>query len=203
LEGLRVNAIYSLPAGLREGTRLPALLIADHRRGIPVWGNEQPLERNQWGDRAVLIVETVDRGSRALERNLRSFSDNDAVHHLRRQAMIAGTTIESIQVYEIQRALAFVRSLPQVDAARIDVTGNAEMGVNAMYAALLDGSVRRVILQSPPTSHRQGPHYLGILRYTDVPEVAALLGTKVSVYGEAPGALGAVRRCTDLANCLQ
>ena len=59
------------------GARLPAILLVDHRKGIPVWGNEQPLERNQWGDRAVLIVETLDRGSRALEQNLRSFSDDD------------------------------------------------------------------------------------------------------------------------------
>ena len=57
--------------------RLPALLIVDHRKGIPVWGNEQPLERNQWGNRAVLVVETLDRGSRALEQNLRSFTDDD------------------------------------------------------------------------------------------------------------------------------
>ena len=37
-------------------------------------GNQQPLERNQWGQRAVLVVEqALDRGSRALEQNLRNF----------------------------------------------------------------------------------------------------------------------------------
>ena len=72
-EGLRAKAVYSLPAA-RTGSRLPALLLVDHRKGIPVWGNEQPLERNQWADRAVLTVETLDRGSRALEQNLRSFT---------------------------------------------------------------------------------------------------------------------------------
>jgi hypothetical protein len=77
------------------------------------------------------------------------------------------------------------------------------MGINAMYAALLDGKVRRVILHSPPASHRQGPHYLGILRYTDIPEVAALLADKVSVYGEAPaGWWSAIRRCGSLAACV-
>jgi len=63
----------------------------DHRNGIPVWGNEQPLERNDWGRRAVLIVETLDKGSRALEQNLRSFSDDDPYHHMKRQAIVAGT----------------------------------------------------------------------------------------------------------------
>lgn len=203
LAGLRVKALYSLPAGdARPGAKLPALLVADHRRGIPVWGNQQPFERNQWGDRAVLIVETLDQGSRALERNLRSFSDNDPVHHMKRQAMVAGTTIESIQVYEILRSLELLRTLPAVDPARISVTGKAEMGVNAMYAALLDDRVQRVILQSPPASHRTGPHYLSILRYTDIPEVAALMAGKVSVYGEVPAALKAVRVCPALSACL-
>ncbi len=38
-------------------------------------------------------------------------------------------------------------------------------------------------------SHRQGPTYLGILRYTDIPEVIRLLGNKVRLYGEIPLAL--------------
>lgn len=202
LDGLRVKATYSLPAGKGAG-KLPALLIADHRRGIPVWGNEQPLERNQWGDRAVLIVETVDQGSRALERNLRSYADNDPVHHMRRQAMIAGTTLESIQVYEILRAAAFLRSLPEVDPGQVTVAGKGEMAVNAMYAALLDGRVQRVILQSPTGSHRQGPHYLSILRYTDVAEVAQLLGPAVRVSGDVPPTLVSLTRCNFMQDCLQ
>ena len=111
-EGLRVKATYSLPASSTPAVKLPAVLIVDHRKGIPVWGNEQPWERNQWGDRAVLIVETLDRGSRALEQNLRSFSDDDLLHHMKRQAMVAGTTLESMQVYEVLRSLDLLRSLP-------------------------------------------------------------------------------------------
>jgi cephalosporin-C deacetylase-like acetyl esterase len=200
-EGLRVRALLSLPAGVPG--KLPALVVVDERRGIPVWGNEQPIERNQWGNRAVLIVETLDRGGRALETNLRSFVDNDPFHHMKRQAMVAGTTLESMQVYEILRSLELLRTLPEVDPARITITGKAQDGINGLYAALLDGKVERIILGSPPASHRQGPHYLGILRYTDIPEVAALMGSKVKVYGEAPEVL---RRktavCASLAGCL-
>ena len=88
--------------------------MVDHRKGIPVWGNEQPLERNQWGDRAVLIVETLDHGSRALEQNLRSFSDDDPASH-EAAGDGTGTTLESMQVYEILRSLELLRSLPDVD----------------------------------------------------------------------------------------
>jgi cephalosporin-C deacetylase-like acetyl esterase len=201
-DGLRVRATYSLPADASAGRRLPALLLVDNRKGIPVWGNEQPLERNQWGGRAVLIVETLDRGSRALEQNLRSFSDDDPLHHLRREAMVSGTTLESMQVYEVMRSLELLRALREVDAGAITVTGKGEAGVNGMYAALLDGKVARVVLGSPPGSHRQGPHYLGILRHTDIAETAALLGARVRLYGEVPPGMTAGVKMS-LAECLQ
>lgn len=119
-DGLRVKGLFSLPANLGPGVKLPAVLLADHRKGIPVWGNEQPLEQNQWGGRAVLIVETIDQGSRAPERNLRSFSDNDPLHHMKRQAMVAGTTLESMQMHELQRSLELLRSLPKRCESRHD-----------------------------------------------------------------------------------
>jgi cephalosporin-C deacetylase-like acetyl esterase len=200
-DGIRARALLSLPQG---GTsRLPALLVIDHRKGIRVWGNEQPLEANQWGKRAVLIVETLDRGTRALEQNLRSFVDNDALHHMKRQAMIAGTTIESMQVYEILRSIDLLRSLPEVDGSRITVTGRFEDGVNGLYASLLDGNIQKVILGSPPTSHLQGPHYLGVLRHTDIPDVIKLMGARVNLYGETARALSGTRyMCGSLAMCL-
>jgi cephalosporin-C deacetylase-like acetyl esterase len=201
-EGLRVRGLYSLPAGA-AAARLPAVLVVDHRKGIPVWGNEQPLERNDWGERAVLIVETLDKGSRTLEQNLRSFSDDDPYHHMKRQAMVAGTSLESMQVYEVLRSLELLRELPEVDAARVTIAGKGESGVNGLYAALLDGRVERVVLGSPPASHRQGPVYLGILRYTDIPEVIALMGAKVRLYGEAPGSWPDAIRCTSMADCLR
>ena len=202
-EGLRVRATYSLPAGAAAAARLPAVLLVDHRKGIPVWGNEQPLERNQWGDRAVLIVETLDRGSRALEQNLRSFTDDDLLHHMKRQAMVAGTTLESMQLYEILRSLDLLRSLPNVDPARITIAGKGEDGVNGMYAALLDGQAQRVVLQSPPASHVQGPHYLGVLRYTDIPETADLLADKLRISGEAPDRMRSAKSCGSLLDCLR
>jgi cephalosporin-C deacetylase-like acetyl esterase len=201
-EGLRVRATYSLPAAAGESARLPSVLLVDHRKGIPVWGNEQPLERNDWGARAVLVVETLDRGSRALEQNLRSFSDDDLLHHTKREAMVAGTTLESMQVYEVLRSLELLRSLPEVDRTRIAILGKGRDGINGLYAALLDGSAHRVVLQSPPGSHLEGPHYLGILRYTDIPATANLLADKVRVFGEAPDAMRSAKVCRSLQECL-
>ena len=121
----RESRLFTASCADRE--QLPVILLVDHRKGIPVWGNEQPLERNQWADRAVLTVETLDRGSRALEQNLRSFTDDDLLHHMKRQAMVAGTTLESMQVYEVLRSLELLRSLPDADAGRITILGKVPM----------------------------------------------------------------------------
>jgi cephalosporin-C deacetylase-like acetyl esterase len=115
-DGLRVRGILSLPKEASTSDRkMPAVLLLDHRRGIPVWGNEQPLEACQWGARAVLVASTLDRGSRALQGNLRSYSDDDPLHHMKRQAMVAGTTLDAMAVFEVLRCIEFLRSCPEVD----------------------------------------------------------------------------------------
>ena len=104
-------------------------------------------------------------------------------------------------MYEILRALELLRGLPEVDPARIAVTGKAEMDVNAMYVSL-DGRVERVVAHSPTASHRRGPHYLMILRYTDIAGTAAVLADGLGVYGEAPAGWAGIRRCASLLECL-
>ena len=39
-EDLRVKGVYSLTGKAPSRGKLPAVLIIDHRRGMPRWGNE-------------------------------------------------------------------------------------------------------------------------------------------------------------------
>jgi hypothetical protein len=112
--------------------------------------------------------------------------------------MVMGTTLESMQVYELLRSLALLRSLPEVDPANVMIVGRGVTGINGAYAALLDGNVRRVVISSPPASHREGPCYLGILRFTDVPELLALMHGRVRLYGEIPSVLPAYFAAAEL-----
>jgi hypothetical protein len=98
--------------------------------------------------------------------------------------MLTGRTIASMRVWDTLRALAAVRKLPEVDAGRMMLAGSGEMAVVALYAALLDGDVRAIILHDPPAtqntpSHKQGIgaaiEMLNCLRITDLPQVAGLV----------------------------
>ena len=123
-----------------------------------------------------LVVETRGTGDT-------SWGD-DLNWHVRRAAAWTGRTIASMRVWDALRAIEAARALPGVDGARIAVAARGEMAAVALYAALLDGRVTGVFLDSPPPTQNaasqpdgKGPaiEMLNCLRYTDLPQVAGLL----------------------------
>jgi hypothetical protein len=58
---------------------------------------------------------------------------------------------------------------------RMEIAAGREMAVNALYAALFEPAVSEVELTELPRSHRQGPDYLNVLRFLDIPEVVAMV----------------------------
>ncbi len=104
--------------------------------------------------------------------------------HLRRATAWTGRTLASMRVWDTLRALEAVRQLPQVDARRVALAARGEMAAVALYAALLDGRVSALLLESPPAtqnapSRRDGRgdaiEMLNCLRFTDLAQVAGLL----------------------------
>jgi cephalosporin-C deacetylase-like acetyl esterase len=116
--------------------------------------------------------------------------------HVRRASAWTGRTIASMQVYDVLRCLEFCRTIPGVDPARISIAARDEMGVVALYAALLDGKCQSVILKNPPATQDQpgspdgrGPalEMLNCLRITDIYEIPALITpTRLYVVGNIP-----------------
>lgn len=109
---------------------------------------------------------------------------DDLAWHVRRASAIMGRTVASMRVYDALRALEVARSLDGVDPERIVLSGAGEMAVVAIYAALLDGNLRAVVLCDPPaTQDAPGAadgtgdsiEMLNVLRFTDLPYAAGLL----------------------------
>ena len=104
--------------------------------------------------------------------------------HLRRSAAWTGRTFASMRVYDTLRCLEVLRGLPGVDGDRVVLAAEGEMAAVALYAALLDGRLKAVIVGNPPATQDAasepdgtGPaiEMLNCLRVTDLPRVAGLL----------------------------
>jgi hypothetical protein len=118
--------------------------------------------------------------------------------HLRRAAAWTGRTLASLRVWDTLRAVEAVRSLPNVAGDQIALAARGEMAAIALYAALLDGNVRTLFLQSPPATQNapsrpegsgEAIEMLNCLRITDLPQVAGLLyPAEIVLVGDCPAA---------------
>jgi cephalosporin-C deacetylase-like acetyl esterase len=116
--------------------------------------------------------------------------------HLRRASAWTGRTLASMRVWDTLRAMEAARALTGVDRKRVVLAARGEMAAIALYAALLDGNVSTLILDSPPASQNlpsrpdgRGPaiEMLHCLRFTDLAHIAGLLQpTEVVVSGTMP-----------------
>jgi pimeloyl-ACP methyl ester carboxylesterase len=116
--------------------------------------------------------------------------------HVRRAAAWAGRTVASMQVYDVLRALETLRQIHGVSENEIVIAARDGMAAVALYAALLDGNVAGVILDSPPATQNapgreDGRDFalemLNCLRITDVPQVAGLLyPSRIAMVGDIP-----------------
>ncbi|MCP5112908.1 MAG: hypothetical protein GY953_18945 [bacterium] len=101
--------------------------------------------------------------------------------------MHVGQTVDSLRLRDVVRALELLRSIEGVDQSRITIAGDGTPGVLGLYAAILDPKVHQVLLLRPPTTHADGPVFLNVLRYADLPEAAALLAPRrLNFYGRIP-----------------
>jgi cephalosporin-C deacetylase-like acetyl esterase len=122
----------------------------------------------------------------------------DLQWHIRRASAWTGRTIASMQVYDLMRCLEFARTVSNVDAEHIGVAARDEMGVVALYAALMDGKCNRVVLDNPPATQDvasdpsgRGPaiEMLNCLQITDVNRLPAILApAKIEFLNSIPAA---------------
>ena len=83
-----------------------------------------------------------------------------------------------MQVRDILRAIDYLTQDEHMHLWSIALYGRKDMAVPALYAGALDNRISRVILEDPPSSHWEGPPLLNALRFTDLPEIAAMLAPR-------------------------
>jgi hypothetical protein len=76
----------------------------------------------------------------------------------------------------------------ELDIFRLDDTpyrmvGRGPAGIIAAYAAFFVARVivDELVILDPPTSHRDGPHFLNVMRVLDIPEALGLLAPDIKL----------------------
>lgn len=111
-----------------------------------------------------------------------------------RMAALCGRTLDALQVWDAMRAVRWALDERGFRPSVASIFGRGGAGIVALYAALFESRIGHVVLQSPPASHGAGPALLGVLRYTDIPEVAGLLAPRgLTFVGELPAAFSMAR----------
>jgi dienelactone hydrolase len=104
---------------------------------------------------------------------------------MERSLVLIGQTADSGRVRDVAASLSGRRihfDQLKVDPIGMKLLGRRQAGIIAAYAALfVPDSVEEIIIFDPPLSHRDGPHFLNVLRVLDIPEALGLLAPEVKL----------------------
>lgn len=173
---------------------------SDAKRWLAVLGPDDTFDsKPEWlaklaGDAAVLLVAPRGTGPTRWQ--------DPAPFTIQRSLALLGRTVDSGRVEDVLAVAAYVlRGKP---SAQWIVAGRGQAGMIAAYAALFEPRLAEIVAVDPPSSHRDGPIFLNVLRVLDVPEALGLLAPRpltihtrqdsafartASIYGVAGGAL--------------
>jgi cephalosporin-C deacetylase-like acetyl esterase len=96
-------------------------------------------------------------------------------NYVERSHALLGRTVDSGRVWDVAATAKYLNKEHKVTTR---VIGYGRGGVVAAYAALFEPSIDEVIFVDPPTSHTEGPHFLGVLRVLDIPDALGLLAPR-------------------------
>lgn len=98
-------------------------------------------------------------------------------NYVERSHALLGHTVDTGRVWDVA---ATVRMLDQITGEKQAwrLIGRGQAGIIAAYAALFEPMIKEVIIIVPPVSHRDGPHFLNVLRSLDIPDALGLLAPR-------------------------
>lgn len=189
--------VFTWPEGTRAAevvrTASDGRLLLTTEPGILVTASvvgEQPAKpRRRW-----LVVLNPDESDRQLPEWARSLiGKEDAVlvlsprgggelrwtpksppNYVERAHALLGTTVDAGRVWDVRSVARWLHESDE-HSLRVHVIGKGQAGVIAAYAALFEPAIEAVTLVEPTATHREGPIFLNVLRYLDVPDALGLL----------------------------
>ncbi|HKI35504.1 MAG TPA: prolyl oligopeptidase family serine peptidase [Gemmataceae bacterium] len=122
------------------------------------------------GPRYFLYPRGVDRGT--------EWTTKSPPNYVERAHALLGLTVDNGRLWDV---LAVLHDVDKPAKLKWRLIGRGQAGILAAYAALFEPSIKEVVIVDPPTSHRDGPIFLNVLRVLDIPEALGLLAPDVKL----------------------
>lgn len=117
---------------------------------------------------------------RGLGRHRWDQSERKQVQHQRRLYLL-GQTLEGQQVWDVRRAIQAIRQDPELANVPLTMREQGRAAGLALYAAVCEPNVATLELYDLPTSHSDGPYFLNVNRYLDMPQAVAMAAERSKV----------------------
>lgn len=142
--------------------------------------NSRDLDKGFLQDWAKAVVD--DSFLVALLRGGEPWTKKSPPNYVERSHALLGMTVDQGRVRDIIAFMRMFETIAANDGAKEKpewkLIGRGQAGIIAAYAALFEPSIKEVVIVDPPTSHRDGPHFLNVLRVLDIPDALGLLAPR-------------------------
>ena len=108
--------------------------------------------------------------------------DERKLTQIYRRFMLLGRTIDGMRVWDVRRAIQTLRSLDSLKSVPIVLKGRSQMAGLVLYASLFEPNIARLDLWHLPHSHHDGPTFLNVLRYLDMPQTLAMAAERSQIH---------------------
>ncbi|MDT8303475.1 MAG: alpha/beta hydrolase family protein [Sedimentisphaerales bacterium] len=100
---------------------------------------------------------------------------------IRRRFMLLGQTADGMRVWDVRRAIQALRTIESFKEVPVTLTGRDKEAGIALYASLFEPNIHRLFLSHLPETHRNGPIFLNVMRYLDIPQAVAMAAERSQV----------------------
>jgi dienelactone hydrolase len=97
-------------------------------------------------------------------------------NYVERSFPLLGRTVDEMRVWDA--VVSFRGFYPHSPKRTWQMAGRGVGGIISAYAALFEPTIASVVLYDPPSSHKDGPYFLNVMRVLDIPEALGLLAPR-------------------------
>ncbi|EAQ82374.1 alpha/beta hydrolase [Blastopirellula marina] len=111
--------------------------------------------------------------------------DQKLDRHIRRRFLQLGQTVDGMRVWDARCA---IQACKQLAPGKLTISADGVDAAVAVYATIFEPGVDRIVATHLPADHRQGPIFLNVRRFMNVPEAVALAAETAAIEVDAESA---------------